>query len=48
MTIITDTMNDMIIKSNNIAYDTFLHDSNNMEKAPSYKYLRINTHHALN
>jgi hypothetical protein len=29
----------MIIKSNKITYDTFVHDNNNLDKVTSYKYL---------
>jgi hypothetical protein len=38
----------MIIKSNNIPYDTFVYDNNNLEEVTSYKYLRIDIHHKLN
>jgi hypothetical protein len=41
-------MKAMIIKSNNITYDTFVYDNNILEEVPSYKYLGIDIHHKLN
>ena len=38
----------VIIKSNNIPYDTFIYDNNNLEEVTSYKYLGIDIHHKLN
>jgi hypothetical protein len=38
----------MIIKSNNITYDTFVYKKNNLEEVTSYKYLGINIHHKIN
>jgi hypothetical protein len=48
MTVNTDKMKDMIIKSNKISYDTFTYDNNSLEEVPSYKYLRIDIHHNIN
>jgi hypothetical protein len=48
MTVNTDKMKVMIIKSKNITYDTFVYDNNNLEEVPSYKYLRIYIHHKIN
>jgi hypothetical protein len=41
MTVNTDKTKVMIIKSNNIPYDTFVYDNNNLEEVTSYKYLGI-------
>ena len=38
----------MIIKSNNIPYDTFVYENNNLEEVTSYKYLGVDIHHNLN
>ena len=38
----------MIIKSNNIPYDTFIYDNNNLEEVTSYNNLVIHIHHKLN
>jgi hypothetical protein len=38
----------VIIKSNNIPYDTFIYDNNNLEEVTSYKYLGIDIHHKIN
>jgi hypothetical protein len=48
MTINTEKIKVMIIKSNKITYDTFVYDNNNLEEVTSYKYLGINIHHKLN
>jgi hypothetical protein len=39
MTVNTDKMKVMIIKSKKITYDTFVYDNNSLEEVPSYKYL---------
>ena len=48
LTINTDKNKVMIIKSNNITYDTFVYDKNKLEEVTSYKYLGIDIHHKLN
>jgi hypothetical protein len=48
MTVNTDKMKVMIIKSNKIPYDTFVYDNNNFKEVTSYKYLGIDIHHKLN
>jgi hypothetical protein len=48
MTVNTDKTKVMIIKSNNIPYDIFVYDNNNLEEVTSYKYLGIDIHHKLN
>jgi hypothetical protein len=48
MTVNTDKIKVMIIKSNNITYNTFVYDKNSLEEVPSYKYLGIDIHHKLN
>jgi hypothetical protein len=48
MTINTDKTKAMIIKSNNITYDTFVYDNKNLEEVNSFKYLGIDIHHKLN
>ena len=48
MTINTNKTKVMIIKSNNITYDTFIYDNNNLEEVTSYKYLGIDINHKLN
>jgi hypothetical protein len=48
MTVNTDKTKVMIIKSQNITYDTFVYDNNSLEEVPSYKYLGIDIHHKLN
>ena len=47
-TINTDKTKVMIIKSNNITYDTFVYDNNNLEEENSYKYLEIDIHQKPN
>ena len=37
-----------MIKSQNINYDNFLYDNNNLEHVTSYKYIKIDFHHKLN
>ena len=44
----TDKSKVMIIKSNNITYDTFIYDNKNLEEVTSYKYIGIDIHHKLN
>jgi len=39
MTMNTEKMKVMIIKSNKITYDTFVYDNKILEEVPSYKYL---------
>jgi hypothetical protein len=48
MTMNTDKMKVMIIKSQKITYDSFMYDNNSLEEVPSYKYLGIYIHHKLN
>jgi len=48
MTINTKKMKVIIIKSNNITYNTFIYEKNNLEEVLSYNYLKINIHHKLN
>ena len=48
MTINTNKLNVMIIKSQRITYVNFVYDNNNLEEVTSYKYLIINLHHKLN
>jgi len=48
MIVNTDKTKVMIIKSNNIPYDTFMYEKNNLEEVSSYKYLGIDIHHKLN
>jgi hypothetical protein len=48
LTVSTDKTKFMIIKSNNITYDTFVYDNNNLEEVTSYKYLGIDIQHKLN
>jgi hypothetical protein len=48
MTVNTDKIKVMIIKSNNITYNTFVYDKNSLKEVPSYKYLGIDIHHKLN
>jgi hypothetical protein len=48
MTFNTNKTKVMIIKSNNITYDTCVYDNNNLEEVPSYKYIEINIYHKLN
>ena len=48
MTVNTNKTKVMSIKSNNIAYDTFVYDNDNLEEVTSYKYLGIDIHHNLN
>jgi hypothetical protein len=48
MTVNIDKTKVMIIKSNNIPYDTFVYKNYNLEEVPSYKYLGIDIHHKLN
>jgi hypothetical protein len=47
-TINTDKTKVIIIKSNNITYDTFAYDNNNLDEVNSYKYIGIDIHHKLN
>jgi hypothetical protein len=48
MTVNTDKIKVMIIKSNKSPYDTFIYGNNNLEEVNSYKYLGTNIHHKLN
>jgi hypothetical protein len=48
MTVNTDKTKVIIIKSNNITYDIFVYDNNNLEEVTSDKYLGIDIHHKLN
>jgi hypothetical protein len=48
MTVNSDKTKVMIIKSNNIPYDTFIYDNQNLEEMTSYRYLGIYIHHKLN
>jgi hypothetical protein len=48
MTVNIDKTKVMIIKSNNIPYDTFVYHNNNLEEVTPYKYLGIDIHHKLN
>jgi hypothetical protein len=41
MTINTNKMKVMIIKSKKITYANFVYDNNNLEEVTSYKYLEI-------
>jgi hypothetical protein len=46
-TVNTDKTKVMIIKSNNITYDTLGYNNNNLEEVTSYKYIGIDIHHKL-
>lgn len=48
MPISNGKVEDMIIKSIKITYDTFIHENNILKEFPSYKYLGIGIHHKLN
>jgi hypothetical protein len=48
MTVNTDKTKVMILKSNNITYNTFIHGNNNLKEVTSYKYLGIDIQHNLN
>jgi len=48
MIVNTDKTKVMIFKSNNIPYDTFVYENNNLEEVTSYKYLGIDIHCKLN
>jgi len=48
MTMNTNKIKVMIVKSKRITYDTFFYDNNSLEEVPSYKYLGIDIHHNLN
>jgi hypothetical protein len=48
MTINTDKTKVIINQSNNIPYDIFVYDKNNLKKVTSYKYLGIDIQHKLN
>jgi hypothetical protein len=48
MTMNTNKIKVMIIKSKKISYDTFVYENNSLEEVSSYKYLGIDIHHKLN
>jgi hypothetical protein len=48
MNVNNDKTKFIIIKSNNITYDTFVYGKNNLEEVTSYKYLGIDIHYKIN
>jgi len=48
MTVNTSKTKAIIIKSKNIAYDTFIYENNSLEEVSSYKHLIIDIHHKFN
>jgi hypothetical protein len=48
MTVNIDKTKVMIIKSQNITYNSFIYDDNSLEEVPSYKYLGIDIHDKFN
>jgi hypothetical protein len=48
MTVNTDKMKVMIIKSIKVTYNNFLYDNNILEEVPSYKYFGTGIHKNLN
>ena len=48
MTLNTNKIQIIIIKSKIDTYANFIYDNRNLEEVTSYKYLRIDIHHKLN
>ena len=48
MNVNNDKTKFIIIKYNNITYDTFVYGKNNLEEVTSYKYLGIDIHYKIN